>query len=276
MRCSLRTNNRAPVVVAALAVAALLGPGALARASSYVEVSGCRPAKEEGEFLQTCVKVASGRKAGKLLGPGRVAPGGSAAAVIHHRRYGASADRVSVLVYGPDGRAETYPMGEAGSEEYALQWAPGSSRYLAWVEVDGRGGLLKVIDRGRKRFVLSVLTPLEDWPIFAPKGPRALIPLGGSGDDPLEGKVRELQIVDLPSRSRQTVLRAGAGEELTGPKWLGPTQIQATLRKVGAAKGKLVTGKLVVKPPPKPPEEGEPGAGGEGRQGRPKSEGAEP
>ena len=238
------------------AIAVALSPTA-ARASSYVEVTGCRPPKEEGEFLQTCVKVASGKKAGKVLGPGRVAAGGVAAAVVHHRRYGTPGDRVSVMVYGPEGRAETYPMGESGCEEYGLHWAPGSSRYLAWVEVDGRGGLLKIVDRKRKRFLLSVLTPLEDWPIFAPSGPRALIPIGGSTDDPLEGKVRELQIVDLPSRSRQTVLRAPAGEELVGPKWLSPTQIQATLRKLGAAKGKLVTGK--VKPPPPPPKKEEEG-----------------
>lgn len=223
---------------------------AAARASSYVEVNGCRPPKEEGEFLQTCVKVASGRKAGKVLGPGKVAPGGAAAAVIHHRRYGTSSDRVSVMVYGPEGRAETYPMGDSGADEYALHWAAGSSRYLAWVEVDGRGGVLKIVDRRRKRFLLSVLTPLEEWPIFAPKGPRALLPLGAAGDEPLEARVRELQIVDLPSRSRQTVLKAASGEELVGPKWLSPTQIQATLRKLGAIKGKLVTGKIVIKPPP--------------------------
>jgi hypothetical protein len=228
-----------------IAVALLLSP-ATARASSYVEVTGCRPAKEEGEFLQTCVKVAAGKKAGKVLGPGRVAPGGRAAAVIHHRRYGAASDRVSVMVYGPEGRAETYPIGESGGEEFALHWAAGSSRYLGWVEVDGRGGVLKIVDRRRKRFLLSVLTPLEEWPIFAPGGPRALIPIGAAADE-----VRELQIVDLPSRSRQTVLRAPAGEELVAPRWLSPTQVQATLRKVGALKGKLVTGK--VKPPPPPP-----------------------
>jgi hypothetical protein len=250
-RSSTRRGSRASLRALTLAATAVAGfAPTTARGSSYVEVTGCRPAKEEGEFLQICVKVASGRKAGKLLGPGRVAPGGAAAAVIHHRRYGSPADRVSVLVYGPEGRAETYPMGEPGGDEFALQWAPGSSRYLGWVEVDGRGGLLKVVDRRRKRFLLSLLTPLEEWPVFAPRGARALLPVGAAGENPLEAQVRELQIIDLPSRTRQTVLRAAAGEELVAPRWISPTVVQATLRKIGVLKGKLVSGKLKAPPPP--------------------------
>jgi hypothetical protein len=233
----------------------LLPTGAAARIASYAEVQSCRDAAEEGEFLQSCVKLLVTRRAGTVLGPGLVAPGGRVAAVLHHKRYGSVADRVTVRIYGPDGKlAGSFPMGSAG-DEYALAWAPGSSRYLAWVEVDGRGGTLKVADWRRRRIAISAASPLEEWPIFAPKGVRLMIPRGGDGvppgsepvPDPTAEQVQFVEVIDLLDRARQTVLRAGKGEELVGLRWISADTVGATLRKLGAAKGKPVQGRLRVR-----------------------------
>jgi hypothetical protein len=212
----------------------------------YVESKGCRPADEEGEFLQSCVKVATGKKAGKVLGPGWAAPGGQAAAVLQHRRYGAASDRITLRLHGAMGRFEgSYQMG-AGSEEFHVVWSP-AGRFLAWVEVDGRGGQLRVVDRIRRRVILTTLTPLEEWPFFAPSGSKLLLPVGTKGEE----RVRELCILDLLVKgSRQTVLRAGADEELVQPRWTSPLAISAVRRKVGTAKGKTVQGAFTPPPPP--------------------------
>jgi hypothetical protein len=76
------------------------------------------------------------------------------------------------------------------------------------------------------------------------------LPLGAPDDDPTAGLVREVAVVDLPSKHRQSALRAGAGEELAGLRWLSPRELQATLRKVGAVKGKSVVGRVKEPPPP--------------------------
>jgi hypothetical protein len=229
-----------------LPLACLLVAVRASAAPLYVEVKGCRPAEEEGEFLQGCVKVATGKKAGKVLGPGWVAPGGQAAAVLQHRRYGASSDRITLRLHGAMARFEgSYQMG-SGSEEFNVVWSP-AGRFLAWVEVDGRGGLLRVVDRIRKRVVLSTLTPLEEWPFFSPSGHKLLLPVGTKGEE----RVRELCILDLLVKgSRQTALRASADEELVQPRWVSPLGISAVKRKVGAAKGKTVQGAFTPPPPP--------------------------
>ncbi len=264
----IHTSRRWP---ASVALVLALTAGAAARAGQpasrssvsarYVEVKACRPPEEEGEFLQSCVKIASGRRAGKLLGAGVVAPGGQAAAVLSHRRYGGAGDRVTVKVYGPDGRLEaSYPMG-AGGEEFALVWAPAPARYLGWIEVDGRGGVLRVVDRRRQRVVLTAISPLEEWPVFAPRGARVLVPRASAREatprapgEGAEEPVRELEVQDLAVKgSRRVVLRAGAGEELTAPRWGSPTQVTATLRKVGASKGKPVQAQVPLPAPPAPP-----------------------
>jgi len=228
-------------------------PLAAHAAPAYVEVKDCRPPSEEGEFLQTCVKLNVGRRAGRVLGPGWVAPGGQAAAVLQHRQYGATSDRVALRVHGPTGRFEgTYSMG-SGGEEHAVFWSA-AGRFLAWVEVDGRGGLLRVVDRQRRRQVLSVVSPLEEWPIFAPSGSKLLLPVGRPGDD----RTRELCIIDLLVKgSRQTVLQAMPDEELTQPRWIAPNTVQAVRRKVGGQKGKTVQGSFRAPPPPPPPDEGQ-------------------
>jgi hypothetical protein len=236
-----------------LACLSLLSPsGAIAGGPAvYAEVQSCRDAAEEGEFLQSCVKLLATRRAGKVLGPGLVAPGGRVAAVLHHKRYGSIADRVTVRIYGADGKlACSFPMG-SGGDEFALAWAPGSSRYLAWVEVDGRGGTLKVADWRRRKIVLSAPSPLEEWPLFAPKGARVMIPRGAESaaagaatSDPGSGRVQLVEVVDLLERARQTVLRAGKQEELVGLRWVGADAVGGTLRKLGADKGKPVQGRM--------------------------------
>jgi hypothetical protein len=216
-------------------------------APTYVEVTGCRPAAEEGEFLQSCVKINVGKHAGRVLGPGWVAPGGQAAAVLQHRRYGASSDRVTLRLHGAVGRFEgSYAMG-SGGEEYKVSWSP-AGRFLAWVEVDGRGGQLRVVDRLRKRVVLTTLAPIEEWPVFAPSGSKLLLPAGPPGQE----RVRELAIIDLMIKgSRQVVLRTAFDEELVQPRWISPSAVQATRRKLGASQGgKPVQGGFKVTPRP--------------------------
>jgi hypothetical protein len=190
------------------------------------------------------VKVASGSQAGKILGPGSVAPSGQAAAVLHHRRYGSPSDRLVVKVYGSGGRLQgSYPMGSSG-DEFALYWTPPPSRYLGWVEVDGRGGLLRVADCRRRRFALSAVSPLEEWPIFAPRGARAMIPRRDPDSDRSSDTVRAVDVVSLDAPPlRQTVLSASPEEELVQLRWLSPTEIGATLRKVGGSEGQAVVGK---------------------------------
>lgn len=237
----------------------LLTTVAPARASGpYAEVKSCRPPEEESEFLQSCVRLTSGRHAGKTLGPGLIAPSGGAAAVLHHRRYGGSGDRITVKLYGADGKLQgSFPMG-TGADEFPLFWSPPPSRYLAWIEVDGRGGTLRIVDVRRRRLVLSQLSPLEEWPVFSPKGSLVLIPLAAPG--PTADAVREVAVVDLASRrTRQVVLRSGPEEELVQPKWLSERQIGATLRKRGEQSGRPV--QATIPSParaPAPPEEPKP------------------
>lgn len=209
---------------------------------SYVEVRDCRPPDEDGEFLQSCVKLTAGRRAGRVLGPGLVAPGGQAAAVLRHRRYGTASDRVTVRIYGPGGRAlVTVPMGEGG-DEFTLVWSP-SGRFLAWVEVDGDGGKLRVVDRERGRLVLSARSPLEAWPIFSPSGDRVLLPAGRGSED----RVAELFVIDLLRRGgKRSVLQAGPDEELLQPRWLSPSTVQALRRKASSDRGgKIVQGSFL-------------------------------
>jgi hypothetical protein len=251
-----------------LVVALALGAGApsrlraapVPRGAPFAEVKGCRDAEQEGEFLQTCVKLLVGRRAGQVLGPGLVAPTGRMAAVVHHRRYGKLSDRVTVRIFGPDGKlATSFPMG-AGGEEFLLSWAPGG-RFLGWIEVDGRGGLLKVVDCRRRRVALSAPSPLEQWPVFPEKGTRPLVmlPRRATTDAPVSERVQSIEVVDLQDRSRKVVLSAIKDEELVDPRWLAPELVGATLRKIGAAKGKPVQGKMRPRPPPpeKPPDAGE-------------------
>jgi hypothetical protein len=228
-----------------LALASILGVlaggwSAPIRAASYVEVNGCRPPAEEGEFLQSCVKVASGRGEGTVLGPGLVAPGGSTAAILHHKKYGHPTDRVTVRLYGARGKLESsFPMG-SGGEEFLMAWAPASSRFLAWVEVDGRGGVVKVIDCRKRRIIFSALSPLEEWPLFAPRSARLLIPRGGKGQEPMALRVQSAEVVDLLTRERRVILRADSGEELVDLRWISTSTLGATLRRIGAGKGKNV------------------------------------
>ena len=237
-------------------VFSLVLPRAASAAALYLEVKDCRRPAEEGEFLQTCVKVVSGPKAGTILGPGSVAPSGQAAAVLHHRRYGSPSDRLVVKVYGTGGRLSgSYPMG-SGGDEFPLQWTPPPSRYLGWVEVDGRGGLLRIVDCRRRRFALSAASPLEEWPIFAPHGARALIPKRAPTTDGSSDVVRAMEMVSLDGPpQRQTVIQTGPEEELVQIHWLSPTELGATRRKVGASKGQTVVGKWrAAKPPDLQPE----------------------
>jgi hypothetical protein len=241
-------------VLLAQVLVALVAPhtAAAPRSVPFAEVKGCRAAEQEGEFLQTCVKLLVGRRAGEVLGPGLVAPTGRLAAVVHHRHYGKLSDRVTVRIYGPNGKvASTFPMG-AGGEEFLLAWAPGASRFLGWVEVDGRGGLLRIVDCRRQRIALSSPSPLEQWSVFPDKGsrPLAMIPRRATTDAPTSERVQSIEVIDLQDRSRKVVLSAGRDEELVEPRWLGPELVGATLRKIGAAKGKPVQGKMRPRPPP--------------------------
>jgi hypothetical protein len=232
-----------------LAPAASAAPAA---PSPYSLVKRCRPAGEEVEFLRTCVELVR-RGQTTRLGPGLVALGGKRAVVLHHRRYGADADRVTVRVYGPSGKIEaTFPMGASGAE-YALHLSPDPGRFLAWVEVDGRGGRLVVLDLARGRIAFRAPTPLDDWEVFSPKTATLLLPHRAQGSDPLSESIVKLEVVGFAPRWRKVALVAGKGEELTQPRWAGADLVVATLRKVGASSGKTVQARVAPPPPPPAP-----------------------
>jgi hypothetical protein len=215
-------------------------PGSLL-AAPFVEIKDCRPPEEDGEFLQSCVKMVEGKRSGQILGPGLVAPTGQYAAVVQHRRYGRPTDRVTLRIYGPTGRLQgTYPM--SSGDEYDLFYPASSDRYLAWVETDGRGGQLRLLDLRRQRIVLSAITPLDSWPIFSPRDLLLMIPRRGAGADLTDDRVGQIEAVELPSRRRMVVLSAQKDEELIDLHWLAPDAIGATLLAPGQKKGKVVRG----------------------------------
>jgi hypothetical protein len=219
----------------------LLGSG-LAKGAPFTEEKNCRPLEENGEFLQDCVKVHVGRKPDRILGPGRISSSGDFAAVLQHRRYGSKNDRVTLKIYDAAGKLwSTVLMSERG-DEYTFHWAPRGCPFLAWVEVDGRGGTLRVLDVRRRRFSLSLLTPLDDWPFFPSEGCNIMIPRGEIMQETLSPRVTELEIMNLETKKRKVVLRASSEEAFVDVQWSSSKTITATLRSLAGKKDTPVKG----------------------------------